>query len=154
MPALLHRWSKLMDDQNRVLRHKLIDRVFHWVTAACFFVLLASNASADDLPLTKAFSRLHSGGCQKSCCTALPPNLARCRPVSCACCPDSICFRQCACKPQPLYCTPELVCDCPEKYPCRPEARCHSPEPVVCDPEPNCCQADRDYTQLFRRLFR
>jgi len=32
-----------MSESNRVLRHKLIDRVFHWTTAACFFVLLGTG---------------------------------------------------------------------------------------------------------------
>ena len=32
-----------MDDPNRVLRHRLADRLFHWITAACFFVLLATS---------------------------------------------------------------------------------------------------------------
>jgi formate dehydrogenase subunit gamma len=32
-----------MDDQNRVLRHRLADRLFHWTTAGCFFVLLATS---------------------------------------------------------------------------------------------------------------
>ena len=32
-----------MSDSNRVLRHKLTGRIFHWTTAACFFVLLATG---------------------------------------------------------------------------------------------------------------
>lgn len=32
-----------MSESNRVLRHKLVNRVFHWATAACFFVLLATG---------------------------------------------------------------------------------------------------------------
>ena len=32
-----------MNDAHRVLRHRLIDRLFHWSTAACFFVLLATG---------------------------------------------------------------------------------------------------------------
>ncbi len=32
-----------MDDPKGVLRHQLIDRLFHWTTAICFFVLLATG---------------------------------------------------------------------------------------------------------------
>jgi formate dehydrogenase subunit gamma len=32
-----------MDDPNRVIRHRLADRLFHWTTAICFFVLLATG---------------------------------------------------------------------------------------------------------------
>jgi formate dehydrogenase gamma subunit len=32
-----------MSESDRVLRHQLIDRIFHWTTAACFFVLLATG---------------------------------------------------------------------------------------------------------------
>jgi formate dehydrogenase subunit gamma len=32
-----------MGDPNRVLRHRLADRLFHWITAGCFFVLLGTS---------------------------------------------------------------------------------------------------------------
>jgi formate dehydrogenase subunit gamma len=32
-----------MDEANRVMRHRLTDRLFHWTTAICFFVLLATG---------------------------------------------------------------------------------------------------------------